>query len=109
MQRVKVNKTFYEWERIATGVPQGAILKLPLFNIFLNDLFLLISNFSLSNYSDDNALYIFGDNLKKTRIIYETVSIRFYENYMVAYAGKCHFTCLGNKTKILIQEHPNGK
>ena len=25
-QRVRVNKTFSEWERITTGVPQGSIL-----------------------------------------------------------------------------------
>ena len=61
-QRVRVNKTFSEWERITTGVPQGSISGALLFNIFLNDLFLFISNSSLSNY----ALYI----------IYETVLIR---------------------------------
>ena len=54
-QRVRVNKTFSEWERITTGVPQGSILGPPLFNIFLNVLFLFISNSSLS-YADDNTL-----------------------------------------------------
>ena len=64
-QRVRVNKTFSEWERITTGVPQASILGPLLFNIFLNNLFLFISNSSLSNYADDNTLYTFGDNLKK--------------------------------------------
>ena len=41
-QRVRVNKTFNEWERITTGMLQGSISGPLLFNIFLNDLFLLV-------------------------------------------------------------------
>ena len=66
-QRVRVNKTFSEWERITTGVPQGSILGPLLFNIFLNDLFFFVSSASLSNYADDNKLYTFPDNLKKIK------------------------------------------
>ena len=66
-QRARVNKTFSEWERITTGVPQGSILGPLLFNIFSNDLFFFVSNASLSNYADDNTLYTFGDNLKKIK------------------------------------------
>ena len=74
-----------------------------LFNILLNDLFLFVSNASLSNYADDNTLYTFGDNLKKNkdnlRSSFDTVHQWFYENYMVLNAGKCHFMCLGNNTE----------
>ena len=63
-QRVRVNKTFGKWERITTGVVQCSILGPRLFNIFLKDLFLFVSNASLSNYADENTLYTFGDKLK---------------------------------------------
>ena len=55
-QRLRVNKTFSEWERITTCVLQGTILRPLLFNIFLNDLFIFISNSSF-NYADENTLH----------------------------------------------------
>ena len=102
-QRIRLNKTFSEWDRISTGVPQGSILGPLLFNIFLNDLFLFISKSSLSNYADDSTLYTFGDNLKKIkdnlRNSFDTVHQWFYENYLVLNPGKCHLMCLENNTE----------
>ena len=101
--RVRVNKTFSESERTTTGVPQGSILGPLLFNIFLSDLFLFLSNSSLNNYADDNTLYTFGDQVKKIkdnlRNSFDMVHQWFYENYMVRNAGKCHFMCLRNNTE----------
>ena len=67
-QRVRVNKTFSERERINISAPQGSILGPLLFNICLNDLFLFVSNTSSSNYADDNTRYIYP-------LIYEAVLI----------------------------------
>ena len=43
-QRVKINDQFISWLDIVVGVPQGSILGLLLFNIFLCDMFLFCNN-----------------------------------------------------------------
>ena len=62
-----MNKSCSEWERITTGVPQGLILGPLLFNIFLKDLFLFISDCSLNKNTDDNTLYTSEAILKKIK------------------------------------------
>ena len=47
MQRTKINSEYGYWEEIMFGVPQGSILGLLLFNIFLCDLFLIMQNIDI--------------------------------------------------------------
>ena len=65
-----------------------------LFNIFAKELFLFVSNSSLSNTVDDNTLCTLGDNLEKIENnlhnSFDIVSHWFYKNYMVLNTGECH-------------------
>ena len=69
-QKVRVNLNISTWENIIAGVPPCSVLEPLLFNIFINDLFFIVSNSHLSNYVDDNTLYAFDYNLEEINNIY---------------------------------------
>ena len=56
------------WLDIICGVPQGAILGSILFNIFINDIFLYITERDICNYVDDNSLYACDSSLQMTLV-----------------------------------------
>ena len=66
-QRVLVNNNSGSWEKIIAEVPQGTILGPLLFNIFIYDLFLIVSSSNLSTYADDNTLFVSGFKLEEVK------------------------------------------
>ena len=55
-QAVKVKGFVGILKSIISSVPQGSILGLILFNIFINDLFYFVEGSNLHNFADDNTL-----------------------------------------------------
>ena len=55
--RTKISSSFSEWKHLLIDVPQGSVLGPLLFNIYMYDLFLFMSESNVANYADDTTLY----------------------------------------------------
>ena len=106
-QKVQINNKFSLERNVIARVPQGSIDEPLLFSLFINDLVFFIQYSVLSNYEDDNNLFVIGKNKEDIKSLLsldiEIVNNWFYENFMVLktlwYPGKRHYMCLG---KILM-------
>ena len=74
-QRAKIDSAFSSWEEILFGVPQGSILGLLLFNIFLCYLFVFIKDIDIASYADNNTLYTVHKNPEKIIKVLENTSV----------------------------------
>ena len=79
-QKIKINKTFSTWST------KGFILGPLLFNIFLCDLFLFISNIDFVSYADDNTPFAMGSSelevINKIKSVAEYLTLLFRNNCM---------------------------
>ena len=64
--QIKNNK-FNFYKKAQAGVPQGSIDSPLLFNLFINDIVLFLSETYLSIYADDNNLYSTGKKLNSIK------------------------------------------
>ena len=93
-QRTRVNNSYSTWFEILFGVPQGSILGPLLFNIFLADLFFILSEIDIANYADDNTPYTSSNDVNGLVKNLEEASKRLFKwfsgNLMKSNPDKCH-------------------
>ena len=64
-QRVRINNTYSNYQKIISGVPRGSILVPVFFHLLVNDLFLFVSDVSLHNFANYNTLSAFAETILK--------------------------------------------
>ena len=108
-QRVKINGSFSGWKTMSVGVPQGPVMGPLLFNIYINDMLMFISNSQICNYADDTTLYVIEQDMQQTiKTLERDVVIMgewFKNNYMKLNEEKCHlinFSKSNNDTSLKI-------
>jgi hypothetical protein len=103
-QRVKINDVYSSWLSTIKGVPQGSIIGPIAFNIFINDLFYVVTKATVYNYADDNSLSFFH---KSSQILKEVlqdeanIAIKWFKaNHMQANPSKFQAFVLGKSDII---------
>ena len=100
-QRVKINATFSSWKELIQGVPQGSILGPLLFNIYINDLFFILSDIEICNFADDTTPFVCDLSIETVLSKLENnseIAISWFEcNYMKMNSDKCHLLIGGKK------------
>ena len=100
--KTRINSNFSDLLEIKRGIPQGSILGPLLFNLFINDIFLVISNTEFCNFADDNTIYTYGFNLgnifRKLQNDLQNILLWLENNSLKANPVKFQFMILGNGT-----------
>jgi hypothetical protein len=107
-QCVKIEDITSDWGDIIKGVPQGSIMGPLLFNVFVNDIFLLIKSCDMYNYADDNTLSVAHRDRAELKSRLESASeeaIRWFDsNKMLANPEKFQAISLAPKRSEQVSE-----
>ena len=111
-QGIQINNYFSSEKKVIAGVPQGSINGLLLFDLFINDHALFLTQCFLSTYADNNNLYSTGNNTELAKMDLQTdfraITNWFFENDMILNSEKCHYMSIRRNCADDIFIH-NGK
>lgn len=100
-QKEKIDSSQSAWNEIKRFVPQGAILGLLLFPVFINDIFRFIEEGEIWNFADHNTIYDCGEDssyiLQNLKHRMKLLLKWFRINSLLANPGKFQFMVLGRK------------
>ena len=109
-EKTKINESCSSSEAILFGVPQRSILGSLLVNIFIYDLFVMIDDFNIANWADDNTLFVSGDTSVRVMTSLDNAAEKRFEwfsnNHMKANHDKCDL--LINTVPISIKVKDSG-
>ena len=104
-QRAQLDNNCATTKAAIAGVPEGFIDGSLLFNLFINDLVLFLTEIMLSNYANDYNLFSIGKDIDKIKAIsakdFGTVTYWFHENLIVLNSKKCHLMCIGKNVMCI--------
>lgn len=82
-----INNISSGFDEIISGVPQGSMVGLTSFNVFLDDFFHYFENEAVHNIADDNTLSCFAETINGLIILLQVeseVAIKWiYKNKMI--------------------------
>ena len=93
--RVKLGSIRSEWSKMSRGCPHGSSFGPLLWNLFQNDMTMLVKDTNLFMYADDHQLYVRGSdyNIASSRLQYQgKLAMSWYrDNFLLANTEK--FQC----------------